>query len=197
MLPEFPKTARDLLKIAALRIYERRKELSPITDIGIQTVAHEGRDFSYEQEGTGVVSDKYQEFKIPVEVKFDEIPTLIGRAFQEKLDAIANEQARQMSAFVYSRIDETITKAGNQVQAGNQLPSKETFLEMIGRMELSFNAAGKPDFTFFAHPVMAKHMHNQWKEWEQDEEFMSKYRELLNKKREVFLDRESNRKLVD
>lgn len=197
MLPEFPKTAADLLKFSAMRIESRRKEISPITDIGIQTVAHEGRDFSYEQEGTGIVSDTYREFKVPVEIRLDEIPGLTGKAFESKLENIANEQAKLMSDFVYSRIDQTTEQAGTRVNAGNQPPSKELWLELLERMELSFDNSGNPDFTFFAHPIMAEEMSKRWEEWEQDADFIDKHNDLLRRKREAFLDRESNRKLVD
>lgn len=197
MLPEFPKTAADLLKYAAMRIDMARKAIAPITDIGIQTVAHEGRAFSYEQEGTGVVSDSYEEFATPVELKFVEIPSLTGHAFEAKLETIANEQAKQMSKFVYSRMDDILTKAGMGVDAGGRPFSKDILLKMLEGMQVSFDEAGQPDLTFFAHPTMAEEMDKRWREWAEDEEFMAAYHDLLNKKREEFLDRESNRKLVD
>lgn len=175
----------------------RRKEISPITDIGIQTVAHEGHDFSYEQEGTGIISDTYREFATPVELKFGDIPTLIGPSFEAKLEAIANEQAKQLSDFVYARIDETIEQGGTRVDAQNKPLSKELWLNLLERIELSFDEAGKPELTFVAHPAMVEEMVKRWQEWEKDPEFRAKYQELLTKKREAFLDRESNRKLVD
>jgi hypothetical protein len=197
MLPEFPKTASDLLKYAAMRIDMQRKALAPITDIGIQTVAHEGRAFSYEQEGAGVVRDSYEEFATRVEVKFDEIPSLTGQVFEAKLETIANEQAKQMSKFVYSRMDDILTKAGTGVDAGGQPLSKEILLKMLEGMQVSFDESGQPDLTFFAHPTMAEEMDKRWREWTEDAEFMATYRNLLNKKREEFFDRESNRKLAD
>jgi hypothetical protein len=197
MLPEFPKTAGDLLKFLELRINSRRKEIAPITDIGVETIAYEGRDFSYEQEGTGIVRDSYREFAVPVEVKFSDVPTLIGLAFEAKLEALAAEQAKQMSVFVHSRMNDIMEHTGTGVDAQGKPPSKELWLRMLDGMEISFDASGKPDLTFIAHPIMAEEMGKRWREWEEDLEFMEKHRVLMDRKREDFLDRESNRKLVD
>lgn len=197
MLPEFPKTAADLLTFARSRIETRRKEIAPLTDIGVQTVAHEGRNFSYEQEGTGIVHDSYHEFAIPIEVKFSDVPALFGPKFEEKLETIANEQAKQLSEFVQSRMTSIINQAGTGVNAGGKPFSKELLLTALEGMDMSFDESGKPELTFVAHPVMAEEMDKRWREWEEDTQFMAKYHALLGRKREAFLDRESNRKLVD
>jgi hypothetical protein len=197
MLPEFPKTGADILKYALMRITKRRIGLDPITNIGIQTIAHEGRGFSYEQEGTGIVTDSYHEFALPVEVKFSEVPTLIGTQFEEKLERLAEEQGKLMTSFVYSRIDAVIKQAGTGVDAGNKPISKELLLEVLDRGDLDFDKGGNPEGEWHCGPGMARHMAEQWEEWRKDPEFMAKYNELMGRKREAFLDRESNRKLVD
>jgi hypothetical protein len=197
MLPEFPTTGADILKYALMRITKRRIELDPITDIGIQTVAHEGREFSYEQQGAGIVNDTYQEFKLPVEVMFSEVPDLIGTKFEEKLERLAEAQGKQLTSFVYSRIDAVIKQAGTGVDAGNKPMTKELLLEMLDRGDMDFDKLGKPEGEWHCSPGMAERMAAQWEEWSKDPEFMAQYNALIERKREAFLDRESNRKLVD
>lgn len=197
MLPEFPRTASEILKYALMRMTKRRIELDPITNIGIQTVAHEGAGFSYEQMGTGIVEDTYHEFALPVEVMLSEVPTLIGKNFEDKLERLAEAQGKMMTDFVYSRLDASLKQAGTSVDAGGKPLSKEALLEMFDRMDIDFDHSGNPEFEWHSGPGMAEYMAAQWKEWEQDRDFMAKYKMLMDRKREAFLDRESHRKLVD
>ena len=114
-----------------------------------------------------------------------------------KVDAAASEIARQTSRIGYEKIDEAISKGGTRVDAHGQPFSQEMYLEMIDKVEMDFDRNGRPTQTIIAHPIMAKSMIARMEEWEQDEAFQKKYKELLQRKREAFLDRESDRKLVD
>jgi hypothetical protein len=49
---------------------------------------------------------------------------------------------------------------------------------------------------FHAHPDMVKVMVKRGAEWERDTNFKRRYRDLMQRKREAWRARESNRKLV-
>jgi len=158
---------------------------------------HEGLEYSYEQVGFGIISEGYQHAGAKIEVKFEEIPELVGEKLVAKVDQAADDIARQMSQFGYAKLDEAITKGGNKIDAQGQPFSQTMYLEMIERMEVSFDKNGKPTHTIITHPDMAKAMIARMVEWEKDDAFQRKYKDLMQRKQEEFLDRESNRKLVD
>jgi hypothetical protein len=158
---------------------------------------HEGWMHSYEQPGLGIVDEGLKEYKIPIEVRYDEVPDLVGDRLLAKVDAIAGELARQTSKEGFRKLEEELSKVGNAVDAGGRPVSQEVLLEMLEKMEMSFDDAGNPDITFIVHPVVGEVLRSRMEEWHQDVEFRKRHDELISRKREAWRDRESNRKLVD
>jgi len=197
MLPDFPKSKRELEKQLRIRMRKFVETHSPLMALAQPVTQHEGREYSYEQVGFGIISEGYQQAQAKIEIKFGEIPDLVGEKLLAKVDQAAGEIARQMAQFGYAKLDEAITKGGNKIDAQGQPFSQSMYLQMIERMEMGFDKRGKPTHTFITHPDMAKAIMAKMGEWEKDDAFQRKYKELMQRKREEFRDRESNRKLVD
>lgn len=201
MLPDFPRTRRELYKKLQLRIRMTAQAKSPLHALGSSITQHEGVLHSYNQlthSGIRTVTEGFKEIKVPIEVKFEDIPGLIGEKLLERVDAIADDVARQTSQAFYQKMDQTTKEAGTAVNAGGGPPTKELWLKMFQEMEMDFDPkTGKPTITFIAHPTMGEAMHKSWSEWEKDPAFMKQYNEMLSAKREDWRDRESRRKLVD
>jgi hypothetical protein len=135
---------------------------------------------------------------VPIEVKIEEIPDLVGDKLLAKIDAITEETARQISQITFRKLDEVTREADMAVDAAGSPPTKEIWLEMFQKMQIDFDPkTGKPEVTMIMHPVMAEAMQKLWKDWENDTTFMKTYNALLAQKREEWRDRESRRKLVD
>lgn len=165
--------------------------------LGMSITQHEGDTHSYEQHGSGIVEEGFNKYEIPIEIKYTEIPELIGGRLLEKVDNIAEELARQTSQAGFLKIDQELTKVGNVVSAGGKPISQDVFFEMLEKMEMVFDDTGRPDITFVLHPETYKLLRPKMEEWQQDPEFQKRYSELISLKREAWLDRENNRKLVD
>ena len=64
---------------------------------------------------------------------------------------------------------------------------------MLEKVEMEFGPDNQLIGRFQTSPEIA----NVIRKWREDPSFMAKYQELLNRKRDAWRDRESNRKLVD
>ena len=201
MLPDFPKSRLEFQKKLSLRVYLASQAKSPLRALGRSITQHEGVLHSYEQitdSGIRSVTEGMQEVTVPIEVKIEEIPELVGEKLLARVDAIAEETARQVSQITFRKMDQVIREAGMAVDAAGGPPTKEIWLEMFEKMEMDFDpVTGRPEVTMVLHPVMAQTMKKLWSEWEQDMVFMKRYKELLAEKREEWRDRENRRKLVD
>ncbi|MBS1805504.1 MAG: hypothetical protein JST28_19245 [Acidobacteria bacterium] len=191
MLPDFPTLKKILDDVAFLRIDAATREKWPILNTIRGFTAHEGAEHSFLQEGFGTIVQKPEAHQARVEIKFAEVPDLIGERLHLKLDGIATEMAKQAAAQFYARLGEETAKVGNAIDAEGKPMSQELALRMLERVEWT------PDSIFLAHPTMAEALGKQWKEWEKDRAFMKQYNEIMSRKKEQWRDRESNRKLVD
>lgn len=197
MLPDFPKTKSEISKRLSLRLRQKTTQLSVLTSLARPIVQHEGTLHSYPQEGFGNVTDGFEHFQVPIKLTLDELKSLTGSKLAEKMDAMAEEMARKTSEHGYRVLDQVTAKAGNVLDASGQPFDKGHFLSMLEMVDMGFTPEGKPDFTIVAHPDMVQALLSCWPEWEKDLEFMRRYESLLSMKREAWLDRESDRKLVD
>jgi hypothetical protein len=197
MLPDFPKTKSEISKILSARVRDKVRELSPFASLPSAFVQHEGNVHSYPQEGFGTVTDGFEHFEVPLQVKIEELRSLVGDRLLQKIDGLAEEMARKTSEHGYRALDRVTEKAGNRLDAGGKPFDQEMFLAMMEKVDLTFDASGKPDFVLLMHPDMASGIAEKGQHWEQDPEFKKRYDDLLEVKREAWRDRESNRKLVD
>ena len=201
MLPDFPKSRKELSEKLRLHIRLRVQDKSPWAALGREYTQHEGRAFSYEQiidESKRIVETGYEEMVVPIRVEFKDIPDLIGEALFRKLDEIADNIAEQTSRLGQRRLSEATQLAGTAIDAGGQPFTQELFLRGESSRDWEFNhLSGQQEGVYIAHPQTAERMHNLWQEWEKDLAFMKRVAELKARKYEEWRDRESRRKLVD
>src|SRR5260370_932179 len=104
MLPDFPKSRRELYQKLRLRMDLTVQAKSPLRALGRSITQHEGTFHSYEQiTDTGIrsITEGLQEIAVPIEVKIEEIPELVGEKLSARMDAIAEEAARQVSQITF------------------------------------------------------------------------------------------------
>lgn len=69
-----------------------------------------------------------QEVTVPIEVKIEEIPELVGEKLLARVDAIAEETARQVSQITFRKMDQVIREAGMVTTVDCQRTSTEVCL---------------------------------------------------------------------
>jgi hypothetical protein len=201
MLPDFPKSRKELSEKLRLHLRLRVQEKSPWAALGREYTQHEGRAFSYEQiidESKRVVETGFEEMIVPIRVEFKDIPDLVGEALFRKLDEMADSIAEQTSRMGQRRMNEATQLAGTAIDAGGQPFTQELFLQSESARDWEFNhLTGQQEGVYIAHPQTAERMHKLWQEWKKDSAFMKRVAELKARKYEEWRDRESRRKLVD
>ena len=201
MLPDFPKSRKELRERLLYLMKMRVQEVSVFASMGQQFTQHEGRGFTYEQvtdEGKRTVESGFEELRMPMEFRLADVPKFVDEVRLAKLREYADDIARQQSKLAYKVLDEASERAGTAIDAGGQPLTKELFLKSEEVREMDFDpVTGKVEGVYIAHPDTAAAMHRWWQEWEQDKEFMKKVNEIRARKYEEWRDRESRRKLVN
>jgi hypothetical protein len=83
------------------------------------------------------------------------------------------------------------------VDAGGKPVSPEMLLEMIDTVQMEFGPDGQPRHSFVIHPDMLPAVKKIADQMENDPELKRRHAEILERQREAWAARESNRKLVD
>jgi hypothetical protein len=199
MLPDFPKLKERLLRVAW---FEHRRRVNADGLIGKikATPYFEGRRFAtgdvegYVEESTPEVT------AIPYEIERSAIIDRGLGALVESLGKAAELQIPAMHEMLLRKNSEATARVGNQVDAAGQPFSAELYFEMLEKVQIDFDSFGRPDISgvrLVMHPDFAAHVQPLMIQWQNDESFQRRYREIMLKKREEWRDRESNRKLVD
>lgn len=200
MLPDFPKSRKELSERLRLHLRMRVQDKSPFAALVNQFTQHEGTTFSYEQilgNDTRIVEEDFEEISVPIRVEIKEIPYLAGDKLFAKLDSLADDMARQTSQLGFSKLDEVTRIAGTSINAHGKPFTQELFIELEEAHECDFDPVTKaPEGVYLAHPDTAEWMHKLWQEWEKDKAFMERIADIRARKYEEWRDRESRRKLV-
>jgi len=198
MLPDFPKEKALLQKFWNEYLAHKHRELLGILSTIPSFAIHEGNRWKIEREDGTESEQKYQEMSSGFTISLDEVPDLTPEKIRAKLDAVAEDGARQMSQSIFKEIEEATRQVGNTVDAKGKPLTKELFLELLEKVETEFGPDGQwipPSIVM--HPDVWKANETKFKEWEQDKEFAERQTEIINKKREAWYAREALRKLVD
>jgi hypothetical protein len=152
VLPDFPNSKQKVLEGIFRRVSELELHLHPILARVGRYTQHEGTVIEFEQTGYGAKSQNAQEYSVAVEVRFEEVPNLVGAALDAKLRSIANEIGGRKVETMMRRIGEATELTGNQIDAKGEKLSATLILDMIEKAEGSFDKFGKSQSSFLIHP---------------------------------------------
>ena len=115
----------------------------------------------------------------------------------DKIDEAAEEMARQLGKFYYEEIARLADEGDHVIAVDANSFSIDSFFDMLERIEMDFDEAGNPDEIMAPvhpehFPAVAKIMARAAEDPETDR----RYHAIMERRREEFRVRESNRKLV-
>ena len=198
MLPDFPKEKALLAKFWTEYLARKHRELLGVFSTIPSFSIHEGDRWKIERPDGTASEQPYQEMSSGFTIDLNEVPDLTPEKLKAKLNAVAEDGARQMSQGFFREIQQATEQVGNTVDAKGKPLTKELFLELLEKIESDFTPDGQwiaPSLVM--HPDAWKANEAKFKEWEQDKEFTDRQTEIINKKREEWHAREALRKLVD
>jgi hypothetical protein len=193
VLPDFPQLKTEIGKRAQQAIEQRVREKAPIMAEIPRHAQYEGTIHTYDRIEADPVSEGFEVIGIPVTVDIAEVPELSGALFGAKIDAIAEQMAQKQMDLFYRKHSQAAAEVGNAFDAGGAPLTPDLFFKMLENVHMEFGPGGELIGQFVTSEPIAKIMN----EWQKDPAFLARYEELLNRKRDDWRNRESNRKLVD
>lgn len=168
-----------------------QKAKAPMLQLIHSTTIDEGHMWSIKpiggEESVSGYKEHEAELSIPhkvfIETDFDTFWTL--------LNDVAEEMAKAVETTIFTTLNEVIAKTGNIVNGKGKPPSIEMMIEMLDKMEVSFNDDGSPGLTVVCHPEMRK----KFEEIFSEPENRRKWQEAIDKKRKEYFDKKKHRRL--
>ena len=198
MIPDFPYEKEQLNNYWLRYLNKRFREFQGFFGSLPMHINHEGREWKIINKEFSSRPKEYSEIKGVFNIDFSEVSTLTPERIRQKLDITANNMAQQLSSGVFKEITKATKIAGNEINAEGKPLTKELFLETLSKIHLDFDDSGnwKPP-VIIMHPDLWEAQKENFKSWENDKVFIKKFRNLIARKKEEWVERETNRKLVD
>jgi glucose-6-phosphate dehydrogenase assembly protein OpcA len=167
---------------------------------GIRRVRHfEGNTMSTCPETGPPHSSGYQLISSNnIEISREETIERGPTALFERLATVAEElKARQVRTML-ELAGEAAKSVGNDIHVTDRSYGPEVFLEMLERISITFDEDGNPHMpTAVVSPEMGDHIRAHAQDWEANQVFRDRHAKILQRKKEEWDDRESNRQLVE
>jgi hypothetical protein len=197
MLPDFPALKAEALKLVLTKLRQRVDTGDPVLSQIRRLRQHEGTEMRYEQQGGTTVQGGFEKIGTEFTVLPTDVPTLVGEKLDAKLEEIAQELVARSAKAFFRKVGETSEKAGTSVDVGGKPVSPEILLDMLNNVQMEFGPDGKPLQSFVIHPDMFPALKKVSDQIENDPELKRRNAEILERQREAWAARESDRKLAD
>ena len=198
MIPDFPTEKEKLTKAWTHYVEVRSYALLGFMEETPSYRHHEGNLWQLIRDDGSSSESEYQEISAAFIIDRKDVPGLTPEKIREKLDAIADEMAGQMSHHVIATIKRATDEAGNTIDAKGKKFSPEFFLDMLDRMQLSFDEDGtwQPP-TLIVPPGFVETNKELISLFENNPDLRTRQKEIIDRQREEWRAREAYRKLVD
>ena len=197
MLPDFLKIKEKLQKKIDTEMKRaNRWHLGPLAKIP-ESMVHEGNRIVLIR-ADGSVEEQTPETAIAdIEVKSEEVEEMTAEEILNKVDKAAENIAEQQARTFYKQIDKLAEEVGNVVSSGGKPFSIDLHFEMLEKIDMDFDEAGNPQgVAFVASPKVMPSIADALSQALSNPDNERRYKAIINRKREEFRVRESNRKLV-
>lgn len=155
MLPDFPELKGEIQKITLAKIRHRTTTIDPVLSQIKRFTQHEGHELRYERVDAPTIQNGPEVIQTKFEVQIADVPYLVGKKLDVKLEEMAQELAAQEAKLFFRKVEEVCNEVGTSRNAGGQPLSAELILEMIGSVQADFGPDGKPTAQFVIHPDLA------------------------------------------
>lgn len=197
MLPDFPKVKKKHIQAIDRYLKELIRQ-DPLFS-GIREEHHfEGNRMSYGTVDGEIKQENYKEVSSEAKIIREDVIRKGVEAYLEQIRSLAEEMKKQKAEAMFAKIKEVTDETGNVVDGREQPFSFELFAESIKKIWIEFDEDGKPIMpTMVVHPELGDKIKGLLPQWEKNLEYKKIMDDIIEKKRNEWNDRESNRKLVD
>ncbi len=197
MLPDFPKTKRYVYESFNKAVYREQEKNLFLTQGKIKQI-YEGNSFEVLTEDG--YSDKGVNKEIAVskfEITREELIAKGPEAFFSKVEQIGKEAAQKSSQEIIKKIDEVTERTKNIVDGKGEKLSPKHILSALDKISVEFDDHGNMIRPFlYVGPELGERIKKEAPQWDKDPFVAALYNIIIAKKRQEWIDRENNRKLV-
>lgn len=199
MLPDYPALKRKLNEKFEDLVRNKIQEEEPLLSKIRRTIVQEGNSLAITSSDGYSSKTSYQKFVTHFQISFEEIIKKGPEAFYSRISEISKEMANKMAKHTIAVLEKVTERTGNVVKSekGEGITPK-SILDALEKMEISFDASGNPIMpTLVVSPEDYKKLTETRMDLKSAQELEKRRKEIIEKKRKEWVDRESNRKLVD
>ncbi|GMK41955.1 hypothetical protein PCCS19_50140 [Paenibacillus sp. CCS19] len=159
---------------------------------GIGTVSHEGPARMRTSTDEVMLDKEPAKIEMKFNIPFDVILRTDVEALMTSIDEASDSGIESLVPQIFQFIGEVCDASGQVVDGRGQPFSFDLFLELLEKIEITFNDDGSPNMpTLFIHPNMRKVLEDN----PPSEEQQKQMEELISRKRDDFFAKKRTRKL--
>ncbi len=197
MLPEFPEI-KMLIERALNKNLRAEIRNDPLLSRFGEYHFSEGDKWEVEQEDGSIEKREFTKIEGKVSISSKDVVTKGLGAFAASQLQIAEEIKSKQTEMLIKEFKNTAEQSGNILDNRNRPFTFDTFITLLEKVTIEFDNDGRAILpSLVVAPELAEKLAKEIPKWEADLKNKERYDKLLEKKREEWNDRESNRKLVD
>jgi hypothetical protein len=197
MFPDFLKTKENLQKMLDQEMKKARLlHMGPLANVP-ESMIFEGDKTVVVREDGSIDEENLESTTVKLEVKFEEVEKMNHEMVLDKINRAAEEMASKMAKLFYERLTESAEEVGNVVSAGGEPFSIDLFFEMLEKIHVDFDEEGNPiQLMCPVNPKLLPSIAETISQAKADPANDRRFEAIIERKREEWRVRESNRKLV-
>ena len=197
MFPDFLKTKEKLQKMLDQEMKKARLfHMGPLAVVP-ESMIFEGDKTVVVREDGSIDEENLESTTVKLEVKFEEVEKMNHEMVLDKINRAAEEMVSKMAKLFYERLTESADEVGNVISAGGEPFSIDLFFEMLEKIHIDFDEAGNPSQLMCpVNPKLFPSIAETISQAKADPANDRRFEAIIERKREEWRVRESNRKLV-
>lgn len=197
VLPDLPGFKQDLQNVLTRYLRKATHERLGVFSEVPQHTVHEGMTMRvYRADGTSE-DTAMKEVSAEMMMKWEDIPRMTIADRIAKMNEMAETMAKQMSAHLFTSMNESLEKAGQVIDGRGRPFNFETVFEVLEKLQVDFDKDDKPkDLSFVVGPALIPRVREMIEQSKTDPSIKRRHDELMARKWLEWRDREAARKLV-
>ena len=197
MLPDFIKVKDKLQKMHAYQMEQAYlSHMGPLANVPVSMIFEGNKTVAVREDGS-VEERNLEEVTAELEVRLEEVEKMSPDTAAGKIYGVTEEMVGKLKTSFFNEIGRSAEEVGNVVSAGGELFSIDMYFEMLEKIEIDFDEAGNPGQIICpVNPKLWTSVAKAILKAKGNPEADRRYQAIMERKREEWRARESNRKLV-
>jgi hypothetical protein len=196
MLPRFKAIDRAMSELFSELVFKYSHALDPIFSDIKTYIIHEGSK-TMMKFGDKVWEDQMFEASAEYEIKQDGLSKFSWKEFHDCAREIGTKFLSEKKKNLVDTLDRVTSETGSVIDSRGKPLDHDAIFEALELLEINFDANGQPEMpSLMVHPDMVPRLEQLSKEAEESPALKRRHDELMRRKKEVYLAREADRKLV-